>query len=31
MADLILLEHENDVIATHVLAMGDGPAAQFLG
>jgi hypothetical protein len=31
MATLNLLEHENDLIAAHVLAMGDGPAAQFLG
>ena len=26
-----LLEHENDLIAAHVLAPGHAPAAQFLG
>jgi hypothetical protein len=26
-----LLEHENDLIAAHVLALGHAPAAQFLG
>ena len=26
-----LLEHENDLIAAHVLATGHAPAAQFLG
>ncbi len=26
-----LLEHENDLIAAHVLATGRAPAAQFLG
>lgn len=26
-----LLEHENDLISAHVLAMGYGPLAQFLG
>jgi hypothetical protein len=31
MATLNLAEHENDLIAAHVLAMGRGPAAQFLG
>jgi hypothetical protein len=28
---LHLLEHENDLIAAHVLAMGQAPIAQFLG
>jgi hypothetical protein len=31
IAGLNLLEHENGLIAAHVLAIGDAPAAQFLG
>jgi hypothetical protein len=31
MPTLNLLEHENDLIAAHVLAKGYAPAAQFLG
>jgi hypothetical protein len=30
-ATLNLLEHENDLIAAHLLAIGRGPTAQFLG
>jgi len=31
LAAVSLLEHENDLIAAHVLATGHAPAAQFLG
>ena len=31
LAPVSLLEHENDLIAAHVLATGHAPAAQFLG
>jgi hypothetical protein len=31
MATFNLLEHENDLIAAHVFAVGSAPAAQFLG
>jgi hypothetical protein len=31
LALVSLLEHENDLIAAHVLTTGHAPAAQFLG
>jgi hypothetical protein len=31
LAPVSLLEHENDLIAAHVLTTGHPPAAQFLG
>jgi hypothetical protein len=31
MAKVNLLEHENDLIASHVCATGKPPLAQFLG